>query len=50
MPEEAKIEFAGVVYLASRLDVYACICSGLWSGLLIGFITEYYTSNRYAPV
>ena len=50
MPEEAKIEFAGVVYKASRLDVYACICAGLWSGLLIGFITEYFTSNRYSPV
>jgi len=50
MPEEALIEFAGVVYKASRLDVYACVCSGLWSGLLIGFITEYYTSNRYSPV
>ncbi len=24
--------------------------SGLWSGLAIGFITEYYTSNRYSPV
>ena len=50
MPEEALIEFAGVVYKASRLDVYACVCSGLWSGLLIGFITEYYTSNRFSPV
>ena len=23
---------------------------GLWTGLLIGFITEYYTSNKYSPV
>jgi H+-translocating diphosphatase len=23
---------------------------GLWSGLLIGFVTEYFTSNKYAPV
>ena len=23
---------------------------GLWSGLIIGFITEYYTSNKYGPV
>ena len=50
MPEVSKIEFAGVVYEASRLDLYACVASGLWSGLLIGFITEYFTSNRYAPV
>ncbi|MFY8152629.1 MAG: hypothetical protein ACOVOI_11130, partial [Hyphomicrobiales bacterium] len=24
-------------------DVFTCIACGLWSGLLIGFITEYYT-------
>lgn len=24
--------------------------TGLWSGLAIGFITEYYTSNKYSPV
>jgi inorganic pyrophosphatase len=23
---------------------------GLWTGLIIGFITEYYTSNKYDPV
>merc|ERR1719218_576823 len=23
---------------------------GLWSGLIIGFVTEYYTSHSYAPV
>ena len=31
-------------------DVFACIACGLWSGLLIGFITEYYTSHSYKPV
>jgi H(+)-translocating pyrophosphatase len=28
---------------------YKCICFGLWSGMLIGFTTEYFTSNVYAP-
>jgi len=28
----------------------ACVASGLWSGLIIGFITEFYTSNQYSPV
>ena len=50
MPESAKIEFAGVIYQATRPELYGCVASGLWAGLLIGFITEYYTSNRYAPV
>merc|ERR1719272_1196450 len=26
------------------------ICLGLWSGLIIGFVTEYYTSHTYKPV
>jgi len=27
-----------------------CVLVGLWAGLVIGFITEYYTSNSYGPV
>jgi len=30
--------------------LYLCAASGLWCGLAIGYITEYNTSNRYAPV
>jgi len=26
------------------------ICMGLWSGLIIGYMTEYYTSHSYTPV
>ena len=33
----------------SRWGAYGCIMFGLWSGMLIGLITEYYTSNKYAP-
>lgn len=29
---------------------YACVASGLWSGFIIGWITEVYTSNAYSPV
>lgn len=29
---------------------FACIASGLWGGLIIGFVTEYYTSHSYFPV
>ena len=50
LPELSKIEFAGVVYEATRWNIFACVASGLWSGLIIGVITEYYTSNTYAPV
>ncbi|XWS16496.1 hypothetical protein CRYUN_Cryun34aG0093300 [Craigia yunnanensis] len=27
-----------------------CVGVGLWAGLIIGFVTEYYTSNAYSPV
>merc|ERR1712100_138800 len=27
-----------------------CVYMGLWSGLIIGYVTEYYTSHSYSPV
>jgi len=53
--------FAGYLSLPQRLygftpvdrePIHAWICSlcGLWSGLVIGYITEYYTSHSYTPV
>ena len=50
MPETTVIEFAGVEYSVGRWHIFACVASGLWSGLLIGYVTEYFTSNRYGPV
>jgi K(+)-stimulated pyrophosphate-energized sodium pump len=34
----------------TRSGVLMSLISGLWSGLLIGYVTEYYTSHSYAPV
>ena len=31
-------------------QLFLCVAVGLWAGLVIGFITEYYTSNAYSPV
>ena len=39
-------QFAGVRWWYCAL----AISLGLWSGLLIGFVTEYYTSSSYVPV
>ena len=33
----------------SQWTAYGCIMFGLWSGMIIGFSTEYYTSNAYGP-
>lgn len=34
----------------TNTDVFVCVITGLWAGLLIGFITEFYTSHSYKPV
>ena len=31
-------------------DAFFCTITGLWSGLIIGIFTEYFTSNSYRPV
>ena len=35
--------------VVSRWTAYGCIIFGLWSGMIIGFTTEYFTSNFYGP-
>ena len=45
LPKKAQIEFAGKIYAATRWKLYGCVNMGLWSGLFIGYVTEYYTSN-----
>ena len=32
-----------------RWYAYGCVMCGLWSGMIIGFITEYYTNNAWGP-
>jgi len=44
----ASFVLAGISY--TSLGVYIAFASGLFAGLLIGYITEYYTSHSYNPV
>jgi len=37
-------------HLTKYWYVFFCICCGLWSGMIIGFTTEYFTSHSYTPV
>jgi K(+)-stimulated pyrophosphate-energized sodium pump len=46
LPE--TFSFGAVTY--SNLSVYFCVLGGLIAGILIGVVTEYFTSHRYAPV
>mmetsp|Transcript_25385 Transcript_25385/g.17934 ORF Transcript_25385/g.17934 Transcript_25385/m.17934 type:complete len:497 (+) Transcript_25385:322-1812(+) len=46
----ASFTFAGQSRAVTPMYAFACTALGLWSGLCIGFLTEYYTSSTYAPV
>ncbi|MEM1262275.1 MAG: V-type H(+)-translocating pyrophosphatase [Pseudomonadota bacterium] len=46
LPENFAI--AGAEYTA--LGVYLCFLTGLIAGLIVGLLTEYYTSDAYGPV
>lgn len=43
-------EFTILTTEATRWGAVLCVLSGLWAGLIIGYTTEYYTSNTYRPV
>jgi H(+)-translocating pyrophosphatase len=49
LPESMTMEFGGHEYAATNWRLYGCIMMGLWSGMIIGASTEYYTSNKYGP-
>ncbi len=36
--------------VVSKSGVLASLLTGLWAGLIIGYVTEYYTSHAYKPV
>jgi inorganic pyrophosphatase len=50
LPEEfTMLEANGENKVVTRWKAFGCIMFGLWSGMVIGFVTEYYTSNAYGP-
>jgi inorganic pyrophosphatase len=51
LPESFNIgEGNNFVDGVKRWDAFGCIAIGLWSGCIIGYMTEYYTSNAYSHV
>ncbi|KAJ6372659.1 hypothetical protein OIU76_027053 [Salix suchowensis] len=40
----------GTQKVVKNWQLFLCVAVGLWAGLIIGFVTEYYTSNAYSPV
>ncbi|KAE9464381.1 hypothetical protein C3L33_03728, partial [Rhododendron williamsianum] len=50
LPSSFTIYNFGAQKEVKNWQLFLCVCVGLWAGLIIGFVTEYYTSNAYSPV
>ncbi|KMZ64013.1 Inorganic diphosphatase [Zostera marina] len=50
LPSSFTIFNFGAQKVVKNYELFLCVAVGLWAGLIIGFITEYYTSNAYSPV
>ncbi|KAJ0540949.1 putative inorganic diphosphatase [Helianthus annuus] len=50
LPYSFTIFNFGVQKEVKNWQLFLCVGVGLWAGLIIGFVTEYYTSNAYSPV
>ncbi|KVH98048.1 Pyrophosphate-energised proton pump [Cynara cardunculus var. scolymus] len=50
LPTSFTIFNFGSQKVVHNWQLFLCVCVGLWAGLIIGFVTEYYTSNAYSPV
>mmetsp|Transcript_5652 Transcript_5652/g.5820 ORF Transcript_5652/g.5820 Transcript_5652/m.5820 type:complete len:750 (-) Transcript_5652:169-2418(-) len=50
LPSDFTIDGVAKTFTATRWDAYVCVILGVVGGLIIGLITEYYTSKEYQPV
>lgn len=50
LPSTFSIYNFGSEKVVKNWHLFFCVAVGLWAGLVIGYITEYYTSNAYSPV
>jgi Na+/H+-translocating membrane pyrophosphatase len=45
LPEEFTVGSGASAVATTQWKAFGCVASGLWSGLIIGYVTEIYTSN-----
>lgn len=50
LPSTFTIYNFGAEKVVKNWHLFFCVAVGLWAGLVIGYTTEYYTSNAYSPV
>ncbi|KAE8669052.1 Pyrophosphate-energized vacuolar membrane proton pump 1 [Hibiscus syriacus] len=48
LPPSFTIFNFGDQKVVKNWQLFLCVAVGLWAGLIIGFVTEYYTSNAYS--
>ncbi|KAI5658581.1 hypothetical protein M9H77_27374 [Catharanthus roseus] len=50
LPSEFTLFNFGTNKVVKNWHLFFCVSIGLWAGLVIGYVTEYFTSNAYSPV
>eukprot|EP01028_Stygiella_incarcerata_P002484 TRINITY_DN1467_c0_g1_i1.p1 TRINITY_DN1467_c0_g1~~TRINITY_DN1467_c0_g1_i1.p1 ORF type:complete len:736 (-),score=170.10 TRINITY_DN1467_c0_g1_i1:139-2346(-) len=50
LPHSFTLKIGDNIKHTKNWKVYFCVISGLWSGLIIGYVTEFFTSHAYKPV
>lgn len=50
LPSQFALDIGGSPAVVQWWQAMCCVLLGLWSGLVIGYVTEYYTSHSYVPV
>jgi inorganic pyrophosphatase len=50
LPAEFTVGTGASAVATTQWKAFGCVAAGLWSGLIIGYVTEIYTSNQYSPV
>ncbi|KAJ3669642.1 hypothetical protein LUZ60_011592 [Juncus effusus] len=50
LPSHFTLFDFGVEKHVKNWHLFFCVCVGLWAGLIIGYTTEYFTSNAFKPV
>ncbi|XP_023537117.1 pyrophosphate-energized vacuolar membrane proton pump 1-like [Cucurbita pepo subsp. pepo] len=50
LPSKFTLYDFGNDKVVKNWHLFFCVVTGLWAGLVIGYTTEYYTSNAYSPV
>ncbi|XP_027163901.1 pyrophosphate-energized vacuolar membrane proton pump-like [Coffea eugenioides] len=50
LPSKFTLFDFGTDKVVKNWHLFFCVSIGLWAGLVIGYVTEYYTSNAYSPV